>query len=155
MKLSKNIALSSLIFGLLLATGASAQDAPAIGQADERRAIALNPAERAVILLEMRQFLSGVQGIVDAVIRDDAKAVAATARSLGKKAAQEVPVSVKARLPKDFKQLGSGVHGDFDQMAADAEKLGSTKQSLGQLNAILQKCVSCHGAFRLENEAVQ
>lgn len=157
MNLSKYTALPGLIIGLALAAGAWAQEAPANGtpQADERRAIVLQPAERAMILTEMRQFLSGVQAITEASTHDDAKTIAAAARSLGLKAAQEVPAPLKAKLPKDFKQFGFGVHSDFDQLAADAEALGDPKHSMKQLSGILQKCVSCHATFRLENEAAK
>jgi hypothetical protein len=154
MRSFKSFTLPVLIFGLGMTTGASAQEAPANGtaQADERRAIVLQPGERAMILTEMRQFLAGVQAITEASTREDAKAIAAAARPLGLKAAQEVPAPLRAKLPKDFKQFGFGVHSEFDQLAADAEALGDIRHSMTQLSGVLQKCVSCHAMFRLENE---
>lgn len=116
---------------------------------DERRALNLAPSERAMILLEMRQFLNGIQIMTDALSRDDLKTVARAAKPLGAQAAHEVPDSLKAKLPKEFKQLASAVHGGFDLLAMDAESLGDTKHIQKQLGGILQNCVSCHSLFQI------
>lgn len=135
--LAASLALSTLSPNL-----AGAQD-------DTRTAIKLDPASRSMVLVEMRQFLGGVQQITEALSRDDLKIVAKAAREVGMHAAHEVPDTVKAQLPKEFKQLGFGVHKDFDQLAMDAETLGDGKQSMKQLSAILQKCVACHATYQL------
>lgn len=116
---------------------------------DERRVLNLEPSERAMILLEMRQFLNGVQIMTDALSRDDLKTVAQASKPLGNQAARDVPDSLKAKLPKEFKQLASAVHGGFDQLAMDAESLGDTRHTQKQLGGILQKCVSCHSMFQI------
>ncbi len=119
---------------------------------DERTVMVLAPSERAVVLLEMRQFLSGVQLMTDAFAREDAKALAQAARSLGKAAVHEVPPALRAKLPMEFKQLGFSVHGDFDQIAMDAESMGDMKHSMTQLASTLQKCVACHTIYQIQNE---
>jgi len=116
---------------------------------DERKALNLAPPERAMILLEMRQFLNGIQIMTDALSRDDLKTVARAAKPLGAQAAHEVPDSLKAKLPKEFKQLAFAVHGGFDQLAMDAESLGDAKHTQKQLAGILQNCVSCHSLFQI------
>ena len=116
---------------------------------DERRALKLAPSERAMILLEMRQFLTGIQVMTDALSRDDLKTVAQAAKPLGAQAAHEVPNSLKAKLPKEFKQLGFAVHGAFDQLAMDADSLGDARHTQKQLANILQTCVSCHSMFQI------
>ncbi len=121
--------------------------------ADERTVLNLQPGERAAMLQEMRQFLSGVQLITDAVARDDAKAVAQAARSMGKAAVHEVPPALRAKLPVEFRQLGFSVHDDFDQMAMDAESMGDMKHSMTQLAGTLQKCVACHGIYQIQGAA--
>lgn len=119
---------------------------------DERTVMVLAPSEREVVLLEMRQFLSGVQLMTDAVARDDAKALAQAARSLGKAAVHEVSPELRAKLPAEFKQLGFSVHSDFDQIAMDAESLGDMKHSMTQLSSTLQKCVACHTIYQIQSE---
>jgi hypothetical protein len=116
---------------------------------DERKALNLEQSERAMILLEMRQFLNGIQIMTDALSRDELKAVALAAKPLGIQASHDVPDSLKAKLPKEFKQLASAVHGGFDQLAMDAESLGDTKHTQKQLGGILKNCVSCHSLFQI------
>jgi len=116
---------------------------------DERKALNLEPSERAMILLEMRQFLNGIQIMTDSLSRDDLKAVALAAKPLGIQASHDVPDSLKAKLPKEFKQLASAVHGGFDQLAMDAESLGDTRHTQKQLGSILKNCVSCHSLFQI------
>jgi hypothetical protein len=116
---------------------------------DERKALNLEPSERAMILLEMRQFLSGIQIMTDALSRDDLKAVAQATKPLGNLATHDIPNTLKAKLPKEFKQLAFAVHGGFDQLAMDAESLGDTKHTQKQLGNILKNCVICHSMFQI------
>ncbi len=116
---------------------------------DPRRAIVLDPPERALVLTEMRGFLTAVQTITDAAVRNDAKAIAAAAKPMGMAAAGGVPPALAAKLPLEFKQLGHSVHQDFDRIALDAEAMGDTRHSLTQLGETLGKCVACHAMFQL------
>ena len=116
---------------------------------DERRVLKLEPSERAMILLEMRQFLSGIQIMTEALSRDDLNAVAKATKPLGNLATHDIPDSLKAKLPKEFKQFAFSVHSGFDQLAMDAESLGDTKHTQKQLSGILQNCVSCHSMFQI------
>jgi len=116
---------------------------------DRREAIVLEPAERALILAEMRGFLSAVQAIVAGVARDDPTAIAQAARPHGMAAAGAMPVTVIARLPIGFKQIGHGVHHAFDRIAIDAETMGDSKLTLSQLTETLDRCVACHNVYQL------
>lgn len=116
---------------------------------DERRVLKLEPSERAMILLEMRQFLNGIQIMTDALSRDDLKTVAQATKPLGNLATHDVPDSLKAKLPKEFKKFAFAVHSGFDQLAMDAESLGDTRHAQKQLGDILQNCVSCHSMFQI------
>lgn len=116
---------------------------------DRREAIVLEPAERALVLAEMRGFLGAVQAISAAVVRDDPAAIAKAARAQGMAAAHSVPATLAAKLPIGFKQLGHGVHLDFDRIAIDADAMGDSKQTLAQLAETLNRCVACHGAYQL------
>ncbi len=116
---------------------------------DPRRAIVLDPPERALVLTEMRGFLTAVQTITDAAVRNDARAIAAAAKSMGMAAAGGVPPGLMAKLPLEFKQLGLSVHQGFDRLALDAESLGDTRHALTQLGEILGKCVACHAMYQI------
>jgi hypothetical protein len=155
MKLGKGWLMGFTLATVMAAAPTWANDDHSHGAADhanlkdERKALNLEPPERAMILLEMRQFLNGIQIMTDALSRDDLKTVAQAAKPLGMQASHEVPDSLKAKLPKEFKQLGSVVHGGFDQLAMDAESLGDARHTQKQLGAILKNCVSCHNLFQI------
>ena len=116
---------------------------------DKRTALVWTQAERSFILVQMRKFLRGVQIITEALSRGDMKTVAQTARPMG--AGHDMPVSlkVKGKLPPAFKQMSSGVHTAFDQIALDAEQLGDVSHTLTQLSGALQQCVACHETYRI------
>ena len=116
---------------------------------DKRTAIVLEPAERSLVLAEMRGFLIAVQVITEAVTRNDAKAIAAAARPMGMAAAGGVPATLAAKLPLEFKQLGHGVHEDFDRLALDVDALGDVQHAHAQLSEMLKKCVACHALYRI------
>jgi hypothetical protein len=116
---------------------------------DGRKAIILDPSERAVVLNEMRQFLAGIQGILDAANRGDAQAIANIARPLGMSASHHVPFGLAAKLPLEFKTLGYGVHSDFDRLAMDADAMRDVGLSLRQLSNTMKKCVACHAAYQI------
>ena len=117
---------------------------------DGRLAVLVTSQERALILSEMREFVSGLRAITDALAREDMKAVAAVAHSMGIAKTKGDPGALMGKLPLEFKTLGLGVHRDFDTMALDAELVGRPKHTLGQLAATLQKCVACHASFQLK-----
>ena len=116
---------------------------------DKRSAIVLEPAERALVLGEMRGFLIAVQAITEAVTRNDARAIAAAARPMGMSAAAGVPATLAAKLPLEFKQLGHSVHEDFDRIALDIEALGDVRHAHAQLGETLKKCVACHARYQI------
>jgi hypothetical protein len=150
----KSVAVYWIIIGLLLLTiiglvlkfvvlGRTATGV------DGRVTILLEPPERAVVLNEMRQFLAGVQQMLEAAERDDAAAITRVARPLGMAAAQAVPPGLAAKLPLEFKTLGHGVHQDFDRIAMDAEAMNDARLALRQLGETMKKCVACHATYQL------
>ncbi|MFP5404451.1 MAG: hypothetical protein ACLGG2_07145 [Gammaproteobacteria bacterium] len=144
---TQSLTLLALFALVLPAAGAQAGE-PA--DAFERRvALALTPTERAILLEEMHAFLAGVQKLTDALGRQDFPAAAQAARVLGPAMAHEVPATMRAKLPPEFRQLGASTHADFAQIAMDAESLGDVSHSLGQLSATLQKCVACHTTYQV------
>jgi hypothetical protein len=119
---------------------------------DGRVAVVLEPPERDLLLQEMRLFLEGLQAMAAALEKDDLGAVATAARALGSTMTGDVPPALMTKLPIEFKTLGLSVHRDFDQIALDAEKLGIPKHTLGQMSAVMQKCVACHKTYLLRTE---
>ena len=88
---------------------------------DSRTAVILAPAERDLILREMRGFLSGVHDILDGLNKNDMKQVASAARRIGMQSAVDVNPALMTKLPLQLKQLGMSVHRDMDDLAAAAE----------------------------------
>jgi hypothetical protein len=119
---------------------------------DGRVAVVVEPPERDLLLREMRLFLEGLQAMAEGLEKDDLPAVAAAARALGSKMTGDVPAALMTKLPIEFKTLGLSVHRDFDQIALDAEALGMPRHTLGQVSAVMQKCVACHRTYQLRTE---
>jgi hypothetical protein len=134
---------------LTLTAVAQAGEAQPLG-ADTRQPLPLNAGEANFLRAEMRDFLKGLQQIVEGVSRNDMKRVALTARSLGMAGTHHVPQSLRMKLPADFKVQGHAVHTAFDDIARDAESLGDPMQTQKQVGQILQQCVSCHNQFRIQ-----
>jgi hypothetical protein len=119
---------------------------------DGRTAVLLAPGERDLVLREMRDFLTTVQAISQAVVDDDPAAAAAAARRVGGAAQQGVPASLAGKLPLGFKRLGFDTHSRFDQLALNAEEFGDPLQVLAELAILMQNCTACHAAYRIDLE---
>lgn len=154
MQTKKNILMYRAIIGLLLLTITGlvlkfmvlGRTGPEV---DGRVTILLEPSERVVVLNEMRQFLAGIQQMLEAAERNDAAAMARIARPLGMAAAQAVPPGLATKLPLEFKTLGHSVHQDFDRIAMDAEAMDDVRLSLRQLGETMKKCVACHATYQI------
>lgn len=140
----------AVCIGAIPAGAGAGEAAHAHGLRDGREAVTLLPAERDMILDEMRRFLSGVQAMTDAAARQDMQAFAGAARGMGRAMVHEVPPDLRARLPAGFRQLGASVHQDFDRIADDAAIHRDVSVGLSQMAATLNKCVACHAVYRLD-----
>lgn len=118
----------------------------------ERTAIVLSPAEREVVLMEMRGLLASVQGILDGLNRQDMKQAAQAARASGMGAAVDLNPALMAKLPLSFKDLGMSVHHSMDDIAAAAEAGKPADEILNKLSNTLASCVACHAAWQLKSE---
>lgn len=121
-----------------------------IAASDGRTAIILPEGERDIVLSEMRMLLEAVQGILSAVDKDDMEAVSQQAKKVGFAAQHDVPASLRKKLPIAFKKMGMATHKAFDQLALDATDLGDKNQVIQQLGTLMQNCVACHAAYRIE-----
>ena len=118
---------------------------------DGRQAIVLDPAERDLVLAEMRMFLSSVQKITQATVQEDMDAAAKAAREVGLAAQQAVPGSLMGKLPLAFKKLGFDTHSKFDALALDAESLADPQHTLQQLSTLMNNCIACHAAYQINS----
>ncbi len=118
-------------------------------EVDNRTVIQLSPQHRVLVLTEMRQFLSGLQQMTDALSRDDMETVAREARILGTSMSHHMPADLKQALPQGFRKMGHAVHSSFDQIALDAESLGDSQHTLSQLGEALSRCVDCHSTYQI------
>lgn len=122
---------------------------------DGRTAIVLLPSEKDLILDEMRGFLSASQQIIQAVSQDDMQNVVIAAKKVGLAAQEEVPGSLVGKLPMAFKKLGFDTHTKFDELAMDAGDMEDKEQTLKLLAELMQNCVACHAAYRLDLEIMK
>lgn len=120
------------------------------GAVDGRVVILIEPAERAFVLKEMRDFLAGVQKLAVALSDEDVAQAAKLARAMGMESEPKSPetAALMGKLPLEFKTMGFSVHADFDRIAKDAEAKAAPRDLLRQVGATMQKCVACHERYQ-------
>lgn len=116
---------------------------------DNRRAIQLAPAEKDIVLGEMRQVLLALNGTLKALGDDNLKEASLAASKAGKGMAVDINPVVMAKLPLEFKNLGMSMHGDFDQLSKDLASGMDSKKAVKQLGEMTNKCIACHATYRL------
>lgn len=134
----------TIIVCLLISASAMAADM------DNQQTLTLNEAQRSHVLEEMRALLSGTRDILAALSADDMASVSRYARPLGLGMAHKAEDHLKSILPREFMQLGTSLHQDFDLIAADAESKKDPKLTLRQLSDAMAKCVACHDAYQIQ-----
>lgn len=122
--------------------------------ADGRQAIDMTEDEKNLVLTEMRGMLASVQGVTAGIANKDMKRVAQAARQSGSAVAAQVPATLMAKLPLQFKQMGMAAHQGFDEIVVGAESGEPEDMLLSRLGERLNNCVACHATFRLQAEAV-
>jgi len=116
---------------------------------DRRTAIHLAPAERDLVLSEMRQMLHSVHNFVTGLSAGDRRIMEQAARASGMGMAVDVNPIIMAKLPLAFKQQGMSVHRDFDTLADTIAQGVDQATVLRQFTGITARCVGCHTAYRL------
>jgi len=119
---------------------------------DGRMQIMLAPAERDLILGEMRMLLKAVHGVVTGLAGQDQEASRAqieqAARSAGMGMAADVNPALMAKLPLPFKQMGMSIHQDMDALADAIVQKESQQQILQRLSSMTARCTTCHDMYR-------
>ena len=116
---------------------------------DQRTAIHLAPAERDLVLREMRQMLHSVHNLVTGLSAGDPKIMEQAARASGMGMAADVNPSIMAKLPIEFKRQGMSVHRDFDALADTIARGADQATVLRDFTGITARCVGCHTSYRL------
>ena len=148
--------ISGILILAIVAMGYKFMVAGSVAPAsDGREALILEPAERDLVLTEMRMFLSSVQKITQALTEEDMKTVVKAAREVGLAAQQAVPGSLMGKLPLAFKKLGFDTHKKFDALALDAEQLGDPNHTLQQLSTLMNNCVACHSMYQIQSNVIK
>lgn len=119
---------------------------------DGRTEILLAPAERDLILGEMRQLLKAVHGVIAGMAEQDEPAdrerVEQIARAAGTGMAADVNPAIMAKLPLPFKQMGMSIHRDMDALADAVAHKETPQQILQRLSSMTARCTTCHDLYR-------
>jgi mono/diheme cytochrome c family protein len=123
---------------------------PHESSADTRQRLVLAPAQRDMMLTEMRVMLASVSGILQGVANGDLLTAEKAARASGIREAADVNPNIKAKLPQSFLELAIRTHRGFDSLA-DQIKAGSSQADIIRgLATLTGNCVACHAAYRLD-----
>ena len=122
-----------------------------IASSDNRLSLQLTESERNMVLSEMRQFLVVIQQISSGILNEDMESIAKNAATVGMGAQRNVPSTLMAKVPLQFKQLGRDTHLKFDALALDAKELGDPQHTLEQLSELMQNCVACHAIYQIKS----
>jgi hypothetical protein len=131
------------VFGYLFVRGWTSEST------DLRTEIHLAPAERDLVLAEMRQMLHSVHNLVTGLSANDRKIMEQAARASGMGMAADVNPIIMAKLPLAFKQQGMSVHRDFDTLADTIAQGADQATVLRNFTGITARCVGCHTSYRL------
>lgn len=116
---------------------------------DGRTAILVAPAERDVLLSEMRSFLETLQTITEAAAENDMATVSETASIMGMRAAQGVTPALMAKLPLEFKTLGMATHQAFDELSLAASVSDNPLEVVAEVSNLMLNCTGCHASYRI------
>lgn len=137
------------IFITFLITGCLSQAIAEEVSADKRISLGLSAPEKADFLIEMRQMLASIQGILTGMGEENRDLIADSARLSGNRMARATPDSVKQKLPQSFKEIGGPTHMMFEELAIRAET--DDMDMLASFTAeLMQQCLSCHAMFKAD-----
>ncbi|MBT4122980.1 MAG: cytochrome c [Candidatus Ruthia sp.] len=137
-----------LVFIILVSSAVFSDESAA----DKRATIYLDDEERAIVLEEMRTFLSTIQKITQGIVADDMVQVSHAAKTMGNNASAGVSLSLIFKLPLGFKLLAADTHQKFDEIAIDASSFADREHALEQTSVLMKNCVSCHATYRIDLE---
>ncbi|TGL44599.1 hypothetical protein [Leptospira perdikensis] len=123
---------------------------------DSRTAIHLTPAERQLVLTEMRALLSSVNGMLSGLAEKDYERAAKAADAVGMglvASLEHQEKTILLKLPVAFKKLGFGTHEKFDDIAVKIRKKQDIHTLLREMDELTRNCVACHATYKIEVES--
>ena len=176
--LPRALALTAAVLASVLATAASAQQAPPMpghahpemSPADGRELVRFPPEMRAHMLRNMRDHVETLDGILRALAAADyAGAAKIAAERLGLESpsaaackprpanASPMPGSMDEMMaiymPEPMRAIGLSMHtaaSGFAEAAARAAATQDGEAAVAALSRVTQNCVACHAAYRLQ-----
>jgi len=151
-EMKRRLCLAAIILWFVTLTGAGwllVKGWTAKGS-DGRTEILLAAAERDQILVEMRQLLKAVDGVLRELgePKPDLKQMEAAAREVGMHMAADTEPAIMAKLPLPFKQMGMSIHKDMDALADAIVQNETPQQILQRLSSMTARCTACHDMYR-------
>ena len=119
---------------------------------DGRTPVYLDEPERQFVLEEMRGFIEILQLVMNGLSANNMEEIARGAKLSGKATSNKAPSTLGRKFPPEFAALGGNTHQLWDELAAEAEDMGDSKEIISQLGALLGNCTACHSAYRLAQE---
>jgi len=119
---------------------------------DGRTALVVKPADKNYILAEMRSFLERVQEITAAIGENDMETVSSVAAKAGEFSLADVPPSIIAIMPIEFKSLGMDTHALFRDLSEAAKNNPDPQAVATSLSDLMLNCTACHAGYRLDLE---
>ena len=121
---------------------------------DGRTEILLAPAERDLVLAEMRDLFKAVHGVVTVLGRPspNLKDAEGAARAAGMAMAVDVNPAIMLKLPLAFKQMGMSIHKDMDHLADGIAQGETSQQILSRLSSMTARCTTCHDMYRFATQ---
>jgi hypothetical protein len=120
---------------------------------DSRTAIHLTPAERQLVLTEMRALLTSVNGMLSGLGDKDYERAAKAADAVGMglvASLEHQEKTILLKLPVAFKKLGFGTHEKFDEMAVRIRQKQDIQILLKEMDVLTRNCIACHATYKIE-----
>jgi cytochrome c556 len=97
----------------------------------------------------MRGITASLNGVLLGISENDRKKIEESARASGMVMAAEDNAGLIAKLPTEFKQMGFGLHRDFDALADAAKSTETPAQLLDRTAKLTSRCNGCHQVYRI------
>ena len=130
-------------------------NAPAADQQDARQRVDFPGPMRLHTITSMRDHLLALQEINDALSRnafDKAAAIAEQRLGMSSLERHGAP-HIAPYMPQGMQDIGTAMHRAASRFAVEAQNAGVTndvRPALAALGAVMQQCVACHAAYRLQ-----
>jgi hypothetical protein len=129
--------------------------APSTNQADARQRVTFPEPMRVHTIANMRDHLLSLQEIDVALSRNDFdKAASIAEKRLGMSSLElHGAAHIAPYMPQGMQEIGTQMHRAASQFAVAAQNASVSndlRPALAALGAVMQQCVACHAAYRLQ-----